>query len=219
MLVRIKSGSYLIEWNNNQISDIITAWRARCDARILDNNIMRLNGCDWEIGPIFNILLRQYYTTMTSESDDSDSEDNVVRASATGVGTGSGSATATLAFSADNIRERLEDNEYALALVLTATRLESILTRGLQGRLDTDKEQFENLWGNVSLGRYMSMCLELGVFKDDLDQESIQPVITLRNNLAHEYGYLDDIEEDESLQEEVKDAIEDTIFFIESAEI
>ena len=156
---------------------------------------------------------------MTGESHDSDSDDNVVRVSATGVGTISGSATATVAFSADNIRERLEDDEYALALVLTATRLENILTRGLQERLDIDKEQFENLWGNASLGRYVHMCSELGVFESKFNQESIKPVITLRNNLAHEYGYLDDIEEDGRLQDEVKDAIEDGIDFIESVEI
>jgi len=156
---------------------------------------------------------------MTNGSDDNDSEDNVVRVSATGVGTSSGSATVTVAFSADNIRERLEDDEYALALVLTATRLENILTRGLQERLDTDKKEFENLWGNTSLGRYMHMCSELGVFGDDFDQESIQPVIALRNNLAHEYGYLNDIEEDENLQDEVKAAIEDAINFIESVGI
>jgi len=186
---------------------------------MLHDGIMDLNGCDWSTEPIFNMLVGSYWTTMTDESDDSDSDDNVVRVSAAGVATATGSATATVAFSADNIRERLEDDEYALALVLTATKLENILTRGLQERIGTDKDQFKNLWGNASLGRYTHMCSVLGVFGDEFDQETIKPVITLRNNLVHEYGYLDDIEKDESLQDEVKDAIEDVIDFIESVEV
>ena len=128
-------------------------------------------------------------------------------------------ATATVAFSADNIRDRLDDDEYALALVLTATRLENVLTRGLRQRLDTNKEQFENLWGNKTLGTYGQMCSQLGVFEDEFKQHIIDDVAGLRNNLVHDYGYLDDIEEDEDLQDEVEDAIEDAIEFIESVEI
>lgn len=156
---------------------------------------------------------------MTDKPENDNSEDNVVSLSATATATATASATVTVAFSADNIRERLEEDEYALALVLTATRLENILTKGLQKRLDTNKEQFENIWGNETLGRYTHMCSELGVFEDEFDQEAIEQVVSLRNNLVHDYGYLDDIEEEDKLQQEVDDTIDDAIDFIESVEL
>jgi uncharacterized protein YutE (UPF0331/DUF86 family) len=44
-------------------------------------------------------------------------------------------------------------------------------------------------------------------------------VVSLRNNLVHDYGFLEEIERDEDTQQEVKDAIEKAIDFIESVDI
>lgn len=43
--------------------------------------------------------------------------------------------------------------------------------------------------------------------------------MSLRNNLVHEYGYLSDVEENEGGQQEVKDAIEKAIEFVETVEV
>jgi len=162
---------------------------------------------------------------MTSESDDSESEDNVVQASATGVGTAIGTATATVAFSADNIRERLEDDEYALALVLTATRLENIVSKAVRHHYDWDQEQFESEgYDEYSLGKLMQECVDYGALPEHEDElnrmrSRKRQIVSLRNSLVHEYGYLNDIEGNEHIQDEVKDAINDAIGFIESVEI
>jgi hypothetical protein len=162
---------------------------------------------------------------MTGETDDNDSEDDVVRASATVVGTSSVSATATVAFSADNIRERLEDDEYALALVLTATRLENIVSRAVRHHYDWNQEKFESEgYDKYSLGALMQECVEYGALSEHTDElnrmrSGKRKIVSLRNNLVHEYGYLDDIEEDEELQDEVEEAIENAIDFIESVKI
>lgn len=161
---------------------------------------------------------------MTGESDSSDSEDNRISATATTTVTTSASATATVAFSADNIRERLEDDEYPLALVLTATRLENIVSQAVRRHYDWSQEKFENEgYDEYSLGALMQECVEYGALPEHERQlnrmrSGERKIVSLRNNLVHEYGYLGDIEEDEDLQEEVEDVIGDAIDFIESVE-
>lgn len=162
---------------------------------------------------------------MTGESDGTDSEDNVVQLSATATVTTSASATVTVAFSADNIRERLEDDEYALALVLTATRLENIVSRAVRRHYEWSQEKFESEgYDEYSLGALMQECVEFGALPEHENElnrmrSGKRKIVSLRNNLVHEYGYLDDIEEDEDLQDEVEDAIENAIDFIESIEL
>lgn len=156
---------------------------------------------------------------MTENSEKDESTNKTVTGEVTMAGSSTMTAEATVAFSADNIRDRLEKDEYALALVLTSTRLENVLTRGLRQRLDTNKGQFEALWGDETVGTYGQMCSQLDVFGNEFNQNTIDNVARLRNNLVHDYGYLSDIEEDEDLQQEVGDAIEGAIEFIESVEI
>lgn len=122
------------------------------------------------------------------------------------------------AFSEDEIRKRLKNDEDALALVLTSTRLESILTKGLRDRLDADEEQFEVLWGTETLGTYGHMCSQLEVFGSEFNQKVIDDIANLRNKLVHEFGYLRDLEEDEDLQEDVEVAVEEALDFIDSVE-
>lgn len=156
---------------------------------------------------------------MTEESDESrprsvSDSGSITEAKATPL-----TAEVTVAFSADNIRGGLDKDEYALALVLTSTRLENILTRGIRQQFDIDEGPFEKLWGRESLGTYCQMCVQLGVFEDTFNQETIDNVANLRNNLVHEYGYLNNIEEDEDVQQEVQEAIEEAIAFIEQVEV
>lgn len=63
---------------------------------------------------------------MTEQSDKADvSEGKSVDESVTITGNASVTVEETAAFSAANIRGKLEDGEYPLALILTSTRLET----------------------------------------------------------------------------------------------
>lgn len=160
---------------------------------------------------------------MTEDSDDS--EGNVVEASVTMSAGASMSARATVAFSADNIRERLDNDEYALALILTATRLENIVSRAIRRHYNWSHEKFDNEgYEGYSLGALIQECVEYGAlpeYENELNRmrSGEKQVVSLRNNLVHDYGYLDDIEEDEDLQQDVEKAIEEAIDFIEAVEL
>lgn len=162
---------------------------------------------------------------MTGESDDTDSEKTVVQESVTTTGTASITATATVAFSADNIRERLEEDEYALALVLTATRLENIVSQAVRCHYGWSREKFESEgYDEYSLGALMQECVEydaLPEHEDELNRmrSGERQIVSLRNNLVHEYGYLNNIEENKQLQYKIEDAINNAINFIESTEL
>jgi hypothetical protein len=128
-------------------------------------------------------------------------------------------AKLTVAFSANSIREKLDDGEYALSLILTSTRLENILTRGIKEKLELTDDEFESLWGRDTLGSYAQICGTLGVYGQKFDQSVIDDVVSLRNNLVHDYGYLSTIQEEKAERQEVEDAIDDAIEFIESLEL
>lgn len=87
-----------------------------------------------------------------------------------------------------------------------------------KGKIE-DKEYDE-----YSIGALMQECVEYGALPKHEDElfrmrSEDRQIVSLRNNLVHEYGYLDDIEEDKDQRNEVKDAIKDAIDFIESVEI
>ena len=130
-----------------------------------------------------------------------------------------------LTFSADNIRERLTKEKHVLALILTATRLENIVSRAVCYHYDWSQEKFENEgYDKYSLGALMEECVEYGALpkhENELNQmrSGEREIVSLRNSLVHEYGYLDEIEKDEDLQDEVEDVIENAIDFIESVGI
>lgn len=133
----------------------------------------------------------------------------------------------TLGFSTENIRDRLEKDEpeYALALVLTSTRLEYILSQAIQLHFSWDSETFEsNGYGDFSLGTLLEKCVKYGALKpyeDELNKirSGEKQVANLRNNLVHEYGYLAEVEDDKGTQKEVKDAIEYALRFIDNVEL
>ncbi|WP_217471940.1 hypothetical protein [Haloterrigena gelatinilytica] len=131
--------------------------------------------------------------------------------------TATANASVTIGFSADNIQDRLEDGSVAEALVVTATRLESILGRAIADRYDIISEQFEKLYGRKSLGRYQDMTAILGLF--DQHQGTLQQVANYRKDVVHEYGYIDELQIDDEEREEVKAVIEDAIAFIEQVEL
>lgn len=160
---------------------------------------------------------------MTGESDDSNSEE--VPLSANTTITHNTSATLAVNFSADNIRKRLENNKYPLALVLTATRLENIVSRAIRHHYGWSQEKFEDEgYDEYSLGKLMQECVEYGALPEHEDElnrmrSGEKKIVSLRNDLVHEYGYLNDLEENKDNQNKVEDAIEDAIDFIESVEI
>lgn len=137
-------------------------------------------------------------------------------------GTGSVNAQITLGYSAKDIRERLENEEggLALALVLTSTRLEMVLGRAIADRYDISEEQFQKLYGDKGLGRYCHVTSVLGLFEQH--QGTLQDVASYRNDLVHfesdNYGYLDQLEDEDAESEEVEETIKAAIEFIEEVE-
>lgn len=155
-----------------------------------------------------------------NEDAEEESKDATVKTmTASATAEASARAKLTVAFSADNIREKLDDDEYALALILTSTRLENILTRGIKDKLDLTDDEFESLWGRDTLGSYAQICGTLGVYGQKFDQSAIDDVVSLRNDLVHDYGYLSTLEEEKAERQEVENAIDDAIDFIESVEL
>lgn len=161
--------------------------------------------------------------SMTEESDEDESEDVSVSVPAEKITVSEPAPTVTATFSADNIRERLEgeEPEYALALILTSTRLEQVMSYGIRNHLDIAKDQYETLLGNESLGTLGQLCSKLDVYEDEFEQEVIDDVAHQRRNLVHDtpehgYNYLQTLEEDKDVQQEVEDAVEKALRFIET---
>ncbi|WP_226005996.1 hypothetical protein [Natrinema salinisoli] len=151
------------------------------------------------------------------KSSDTTKNVTVSAPAATAEATAVANASVTIGFSADNIRDRLENGTITEALVMTSTRLESVLSRAIADRYDITDEQFEKLYGRESLGRYQDMTAVLGLF--DEHQETLQDVVRYRKNLVHEYGYLETLDIDDDEREAAKAVIEDAITFIEQTEI
>ncbi|PCR90374.1 hypothetical protein [Natrinema ejinorense] len=159
----------------------------------------------------------------TDNNEEADSEDTTTRTAtveptdATGEGTAGSDVNVVIGFSPDDIQGRLDDDKIAEALVLTATRLENILSHAIADRYNITTGQFEQLYGNAGLGRYQYMASILDLFDQHLG--TIQDVVEYRNKLVHDYGYLDDLQDDDDERKAVKDAIEDAITFIGQTEI
>lgn len=162
---------------------------------------------------------------MTENSENNESENKTVSAEAAVTASSAMTAEATVAFSADNIRDRLKKDEYALALVLTSTRLESIMSMIIRDHYNWDSGKFEKEgYDNYSLGRLIEECVKYGAlpeYEDTLNKmrSGEMQIVILRNNLVHDYGFLSNVEADQDLQQEVEDAIEKTIELIESVEV
>lgn len=127
-------------------------------------------------------------------------------------------------FSTEKIRKRLANDEHALALVVTATRLENITSLAIRQHYSWTLKKFKTEgYDNYSLGALMQECTEYGVLKEHEDvlnemRSGEKQIVSLRNNLVHEYGYLEKLDEDTTLQQEIEEAIEKAIGFIESVE-
>lgn len=131
----------------------------------------------------------------------------------------------TETFSAENIRKRLKNNEYALALVLASTRLEFILGKAIREHYSWDYGEFEKQgYDEYSLGKYMEECTQYGVLTkhhNDLNQMRTgdPSFVNLRNQVAHNYGYLKEIENSVDTQQEVEGVVKDAIQLIEEVDI
>ena len=135
------------------------------------------------------------------------------------------SVSGTAGFSSEIIRDRLEKDEpeYALALILTSTRLESILSLAIQRHFGWDFDTFEdNGYDDFALGKLLEKCMTYGALKQHQDElkkmQGNNQVVNLRNNLVHDYGYLAEVEDDTETQKEVADAIEYALEFIDDVE-
>lgn len=157
-----------------------------------------------------------------NESEDEREEGGTVKeVTASFTGTSSANARITFRYSAEDIWERLENEEeegLALALVLTSTRLEMVLGEAIADRYDISEEQFQKMYADKSLGRYQDVTAILGLFEQH--QETLQHVVSYRNNLVHlePYGYLDQLEDEDAEREKVEETIEAAIEFIETVE-
>ncbi|WP_276281105.1 hypothetical protein [Halorussus caseinilyticus] len=162
---------------------------------------------------------------MTDESGGSSPDRNPQSLSAHASAGVECSATLSRSFPVDTIRDRLEDNEYALSLILTSTRLETVISEAIRLHYGWDLEEFENEgYNSYSLGKLITECSKYGALQEH-DEEinriesNKNPIVNLRNNLVHDYGYLEKIEKDEETQKKVRNAIEDTLDFIEAVEL
>lgn len=155
---------------------------------------------------------------MPSERDKSEAD--VVEGSATLSVDSSIKAAGNVVFSTANIQKKIDEGEYALALILTSTRLESILGQAIQNRVGITEGQFDNLGlDRKSLGSYVEMCESLSVLDVTSSKEELKEIVNLRNCLVHDYGYLEKLEEDSEERNIVKSAVETGIEFIEDTEI
>jgi uncharacterized protein YutE (UPF0331/DUF86 family) len=163
---------------------------------------------------------------MTDQSDKTDaSEGKTVSESGQITVNTSMNVDEYVGFSSENIREKLEDNEYALALILTSTRLENIVSQAIRDHNNWNTEKFEDEgYDEYTLGTLLEKCVECGTlsqYEKTLNKmrSGKKQVVSLRNDLVHEFGYLNDVQEDEDVQKEVEDAIDRVIEFIDQVTI
>lgn len=158
---------------------------------------------------------------MMEESD----ERKVIEFSPLEVGVSIDDTVVISSYSTRDIRERLEDNEYVVALILTSAWLENIVGRAIRHHYGWNSEKFQKEgYHKMSLGSLLEECAEYGALKAHEEKlnkfrSGEKQIVSLRNNLVHEHGYLNDIEEGEDAQQEVEDAIEEVVEFIETVEV
>ena len=162
---------------------------------------------------------------MGENSDKDESESETATAQITSADADASGVEGRLDFSAADIRGRLDEDDLGQALVLTSTLLEVIMSSAIRKHYDWDWEKFEKKgYNGYSLGKLMEEAVEygaLGAHENTLNtmRTGERQLVSLRNNLVHEHGYLSDIEEEEDVQQEVKDVIEYAIEFIEEVEV
>lgn len=177
-----------------------------------------------EIGDEFVRIHQE--TTVPATDDDTDEQDSeweddskdvTVSVPTAKAGARDVTPAVTIGFNVDDIQDRLDDGQIVEALVLTSTRLESLLGWAVADQYDITNEQFEKLYGRESLGRYQDMAAVLDLF--DQHQGTLQDVVRYRKKLVHDYGYLDDFKDDDDEREDLEAVIENTIVFIEQVEL
>lgn len=162
---------------------------------------------------------------MAENSEKDESESKTTTAEITSADADASEVEGRLGFSAADIRDRLDEDEIAQALVLTSTLLEVIMSAAIRKHYRWDREKFEKKgYNDYSLGKLMEEAVEygaLGAYEGTLNtmRTGERSLVSLRNNLVHEYGYLDDIEQEGDVQQEVEDAIKYAIEFIEEVEV
>lgn len=124
----------------------------------------------------------------------------------------------SIGFNAENIKERLEDEELHMALLICSTKLETMLTHLIQEEYGLNPEEFEELdLDKKTLGSYLKIADNI-VSDFELNQFKITEC---RNNLAHHYGYAEILEEKKDKEEvdKVKRAIKEALKFIENTDV
>jgi len=156
-------------------------------------------------------------------SDEGDEKSVTVKAEPVTMEFTPNTAKVTLGFSAESIEERIENEEYGLAIVLCSTKLESVLSVAIRNHYNWDKDTFQNQgYHNKSLGSYLEECYTYGVlpeYERKLKDFENNHIVTVRNKFVHNHGYLEELEGDKDKQEEVVEIIEEVIDFIDDVEI
>lgn len=151
------------------------------------------------------------------DEDNSAGEHANAEAETVGFSTFSNEVSATPWFSAENIRDRLESGDVPLALLQASTTMERILYLKIRDRFDVPHDEFESIYSSKSLGEYLQICNTLDL-TDDAYRDSLDDLVDKRNNLAHEHGYIEDLETDADERNSVVSLIEDTCDWIDSTE-
>lgn len=151
------------------------------------------------------------------DNNESDSEDNrVFTADPVTVDIEVGSPA--IVFSSENIRQRLDKDDLVIALLLSATRVEKILSELLRKRYKITSSDFETLYGHQSLGSYLQTCNTLDL-TESKHRDRLDDLVKARNKLAHSDGYIELIEEDDGERSEVRETIEGACRWIDSVQM
>lgn len=144
---------------------------------------------------------------------DNDSSESAVKA---------GGGALQVGFPVDDIRQRLDNEEIGVALVLVMTRAERVLGELLRHRYDIAHEEFQTIYGRKSLTWFVETCNTLGLTDVDPDENYGDHLDTLtkkRSKVAHDDGYLKILERNEEERDEVRNTIEKACDWIDEISI
>ena len=115
-------------------------------------------------------------------------------------------AAHSLLVTSDRARQELDDGNVGVALLLAATEAEARLIQKLQIYFEVYPQAFGELCGNMSLGSYLGICNKNDLVHKEF-REPLNNLINKRSNLAHDFGYFIQLEEDTEEREKVREIV------------
>lgn len=138
---------------------------------------------------------------------DNETDDSTAEVSAEVRTTSTAGAEISAVYSTEKIREFLEKGEIAISLILVSVRVEHALGKRIKQKQDLSESEFDEEYGRDTLGDLLVECEEFNLIEEEED-EPFDTLRVKRNALVHDRGFLEELEMNEQMQDEVRELIE-----------